>query len=191
VRKTTRTFVAVQIDRPIQRRAAALVDRLSRSEARVRWVDPSRLHFTLKFLGEVATTELHEVCQAVARGASRLAPFSVEVCGAGAFPRIDRPRTLWLGVGEGADQMIELAVAIDLELAELGFAREGRSFVPHLTLGRVRGGAPLAALGAAVTAAADYPAGKLIVQQAMVLASRLQPDGPEYDALASAPLQGE
>ncbi len=153
------------------------------------WVEPHNLHLTLKFLGDVHQREIVEVCRAVQQGASEVQPFEFEVRGAGAFPTAARPRTVWLGAGDGAEPMIALHDRVEAALAELGYREEHRRFQPHLTLGRVRGaGSGIAELGGMIQQQADFAAGRMTVGKVTVFASTLRPDGPIYDVLGTASL---
>ena len=46
---------------------------------------------------------------------------------------------MWAGIGEGSEPLRALAEDVETSLEPLGFEREGRAYVPHLTLGRARG----------------------------------------------------
>ena len=133
MKKTFRTFVAVEISGPIRARAAGLIAALQATAADVKWVEPHNLHLTLKFLGEVHQRDIAALCQAVSRGAAEVEPFALEVRGAGAFPTAARPRTVWLGAAEGAEQMVVLHDRVEDVLAELGYRKEHRRFQTHLT----------------------------------------------------------
>ena len=136
--------------------------------------------------------EVPTVCEAVARATADLPPFSMRVLGAGAFPNLASPRTIWLGVDEGAEEMATLQARVELELAPLGFRREQRRFRPHLTIGRVRGTLREANhLAEALAEYRDYPAGVIDVDLVAVMSSELERTGPVYESLATAPLAGE
>jgi RNA 2',3'-cyclic 3'-phosphodiesterase len=191
MKKTLRTFTAVEVTGAIRARAKELIAALDGTTADVKWVEPQNLHLTLKFLGEVHEREIANVCNAVARGAAKVRPFEAEVRGAGAFPTAARPRTVWLGVAEGDEPMIRLHDAVEAELAELGYREEHRRFQAHLTIGRVRGTGPgIAELGQRIEQHADFLAGRMTVSKATVFASTLTPDGPIYDVLGTATLGG-
>jgi 2'-5' RNA ligase len=186
-----RTFVAVETPPEVQSRAAELVNRLRTADAKVKWVEPKNLHWTLKFLGNVEMVEIPEVCSAVEEAAKQFAPFDLEARGAGAFPNLRKPRTIWLGVGEGADEMVELHAAIERALSKLGFREEGRRFRPHITLGRVReGGAPPDQLMKLLQENADFDARLSTVFEVAVFSSVLGKDGPTYEPLAHLDLKG-
>jgi 2'-5' RNA ligase len=191
MKKTLRTFVAVEINGPIRARAGELMAVLAGTAANVNWVEPHNLHLTLKFLGDVHELEIAEVCKAVVRGAAEVKPFALEIRGAGAFPNAARPRTVWLGAGVGAEPMIVLHDRVEAALAELGYREEHRRFQTHLTIGRVRGGGPgIAELGELLTQHADFVVGRMSVQKVTVFCSTLTPRGPIYDVLGTAQLGG-
>jgi len=189
--KPLRTFVALEISDAVRQRTLQLIEQLRRAQVEVKWVEAENLHLTLKFLGDVDPLELPEVCRAVEKAAVGEAPFRMQLRGAGAFPSLDRPRILWLGVGVGNEQVSELFERIDQTLAEAGFAPESRKFHPHMTLGRIRrafkGVSDLADL---LRRRHDFEAGTCDVTQAVVFVSQLGRGGPRYEAVARLPLRG-
>jgi RNA 2',3'-cyclic 3'-phosphodiesterase len=192
MKKTFRTFVAVEINSPIRARAGELIAALQATSADVKWVEPHNLHLTLKFLGDVHQRDIAELCQAVSQGAAEVEPFELEVRGAGAFPTAARPRTVWLGATEGAKQMIALHDRVEDALAELGYRKEHRRFQTHLTIGRVRGGGPgIAELGMLLGQQADVLIGRMNVSRVTVFCSTLTSAGPIYDVIGTAQLGGD
>lgn len=184
-----RTFVAVELSEDVRRRAAELIDVLRTASADVKWVEPHNLHLTMKFLDDVPLRQIPEVCNAVAQAAATLQPFLLEVLGAGAFPNVDRPRTIWLGAGQGQVEMGQLHTALEDKLCELGFRKEHRRFQPHLTLGRVRRPGPtLRRLSDLLWQHKQFSAGSLEVSEVVVFSSRLERTGPVYEALGRATL---
>lgn len=101
------------------------------------WIDESRVHLTLKFLGEQDDAVVGPLGEALDRVAQRHRPFTMRVAEVGAFPNFRRARVVWVGVDR--DSRLEL-LHHDVELAceTLGFALDGRPFRPHLTLARIR-----------------------------------------------------
>jgi len=189
MKKTLRTFVAVEITDPIRARAEALIGLLAGTSADVKWVEPHNLHLTMQFLGNVHEREIADVCQAVMRGAAAVQPFELEVRGAGAFPTAARPRTVWLGAGVGEESMVALHDKIQADLAELGYREEHRRFRPHITLGRVRGEGPgILELGEKLGRQADFVAGRMTVSNVAVFSSMLRFDGPVYERIGTLPL---
>jgi 2'-5' RNA ligase len=186
-----RTFIAVEIPGEVKNRASQLIAQLRTAPAKVKWVAPQHMHWTLKFLGDVNLLDTPKICEAVARAVEPLAPFDVEARGAGAFPDVSRPRTVWIGVGAGSEQMIELHDAIEYELAPLGYRPENRRFRPHLTIGRVRSSPTgIEELGALIEQQADFASGLSTVYEVMIISSELGHDGPTYEVLGHADLKG-
>jgi 2'-5' RNA ligase len=68
-----------------------------------------------------------------------VAPIPLAIGGAGAFPSAARPRTLWLGVTEGAASLAALAERLDGALSSDGWPSQARPFRAHLTLARADG----------------------------------------------------
>ena len=135
-----RVFVAVFP--PLEVRKTALsgaLEAVRRSDDKVGWVRPENVHLTLKFLGDIREEALNDLCAALEETCRHHTPFDVGLTGLGAFPSERRARILWAGVGAGSERLCSLATDVDAAFAPLGFEREGRPYVPHLTLGRVRG----------------------------------------------------
>ncbi len=186
-----RTFVAVETPPEIRQRAEALVERLRPAGANVRWSDPASWHWTLNFLGDVPDREIPDVCKAAAAAAATVAPFELEVRGCGAFPAVDRPRTLLARHRRGRDWMIALQGALVSQLAELGFRPEARRDLPHLTLGRLRDGTTgLRELAELLGRFADFNAGVMWVGELTIFSSRLERSGAQHTPLGHAPLGG-
>ena len=123
-----RTFVAVEISPEVRSSALRLIERLKVAPAKVTWTKAANLHYTLKFLGDVAAERTNDICRAVQEAVGPFSPFEIVAQGVGAFPAVSHPRTLWLGVSDGAEQMELLFQAVERLLEPLGFA-EGASAV--------------------------------------------------------------
>jgi 2'-5' RNA ligase len=183
-----RTFIAVAASPEVRAAARKLADQLRPAAGEVKWVAPENLHWTLQFLGEVETLDVPSLCAAVSASASEITAFDLEARGAGAFPAADRPRTLWLGAGAGAQAMVALHAAIQKKLDKLGYRGERRRFVPHITLGRAgRKGQPRS-LVRELANLAEFDGGSMLVDEVTVFTSTLGSEGPTYDPLAHAHL---
>lgn len=133
-----RTFVAVFPPPEVRETLFRAAHDLPASED-FRLVGPEKIHLTLKFLGDVAEDDLGRVSQALEPVREGHEPFEVSTSGFGAFPSGRRARILWAGVEEGSGPLRALAREVEELLEPAGFEREGRPYVPHLTLGRARG----------------------------------------------------
>ena len=137
-----RLFVAVPIEELARARIAEIVERIRPHEPPgrgVRWVRLDGLHVTLRFLGPTDESRIEDLTRAMRRAAATVPPFTVVVRGAGAFPPVGRPRTLWLGIEAGREPLADLATGLDRALVDAGWPAEGRPFRAHLTLARADG----------------------------------------------------
>ncbi len=188
---TTRTFIAIPANDELYARALATIDELRPLTDNVRWVAPDNLHWTLQFLGEVEDVTLYEICRDVARVCDSTEPFELSGLVVSAFPNIEKPRTIWLGAGEGGAELRQLQDGIEDRMAKLGFRPERRKYTPHLTIGRVHqgshGGAALSGRLAELT---DFDGGMMEVDEVIVYGSELSRDGPTYHVIGRAPLAG-
>lgn len=184
-----RTFIAIDLPAEVVNGSQQLVRKLAKVAPGVKWVEPENLHLTLKFLGEVRENETYAVCQAISRAVESIDSFDIQLCGAGAFPKLERPRTLWVGVDDGADQLVALYTAIDDAMADMGFARDPKRFLPHLTLGRVKQPGPwLEEVSRMVTENAELEIGMASVEEVVLYSSELSSNGPIYSPIGRSRL---
>ena len=99
----------------------------------LRWVAPENQHFTLRFLGEVEEGRVEELISAGQETALKHHSFLLTISGAGFFPDEQRPRVFWVGTGEGSEKLTALA-------GDLFSTSEDISFLPHLTVARIKEG---------------------------------------------------
>ena len=189
-----RAFVALLLDDATRGAVAAQIERLRSLSRAVAWVPPQNLHLTLKFLGEQSETRLGEALGALEETAAGAAPFTIALHGVGAFPGMERPRILWVGVAEGALEARALQSRLDTALGSRGFAGDDRPWHPHLTIGRVfddrrwrREATP--DLRHAIAEAARLGFGALAVTRLALMRSDLSPSGARYSELHSVSLK--
>jgi 2'-5' RNA ligase len=183
-----RAFIAIDLDQSIKSELSALVSRLARSRAEVRWVKLQGMHLTLKFLGEVsADSEVPRLEKALRAAVQGTEKFELTLSGTGAFPDLRRPRVLWVGV-EPCPALDSLQGRVESFLEKEGFLREERPFKPHLTLGRVKGRSGLEAALAELRKNETRTFGSMTVSRLSLFESRLKPDGAEYRVVSEIPI---
>ena len=188
-----RTFIAILLTSEARDAVTAEVERLRPRSRAVAWVPRENLHLTLRFLGEQAEERLTDARAALETAAAGGEPFTVGLHGLGAFPGLERPRILWIGIAEGALAVRGLQARLEAGLAERGFPPESRPWHPHLTVGRVfddrrwrREATP--ALRLAVAQAGSRPVARLLITAISLMKSDLGTGGARYTALAACPL---
>ena len=192
---TLRTFIAVELDDELRMNLGLLQDLLVGNvpPRSVRWVRPSGIHLTLKFLGDTPATKVGEVAAALARAAAGIPPFTLNMGGLGCFPNSRRPRVVWVGLQEETGALIRLRDAVEAEVSPLGFPTERRPFQPHLTLGRVQrrvSKSQLSQIGQAVAASPTGTVDEMDVRAVSYIKSDLRPSGAVYTILSEAILGG-
>jgi 2'-5' RNA ligase len=134
-----RSFIAIELPDEVKSALAQLQTQLKTGkQLPVKWVDPYSIHLTLKFLGNIDLNKIREVTGAMEAAAQGISPFKLEIKDLGVFPNLKRVRVVWVGVSGEVAQLSQLQQRTESNLVPLGFAREARSFTPHLTLARVR-----------------------------------------------------
>ncbi len=187
-----RTFIALSMSSEIATRLEEVITQLKAElkDAPVRWVAPGNVHLTLKFLGNVRPSDIEALKDLLQTVAGRHASFDIRLGGLGAFPHLNRPRVIWVGI-EAPSMLFALQQDIEDEVARLGFARENKKFSPHLTIGRVtdKAGAQDYNRLSQVLAHEKVDAiGALHVAHVDLYRSDLQPSGARYTRLVSAHL---
>ncbi len=178
-----RTFVCIEICDKVRRNMSLLYGMLSEAGANVRWVNEHNVHLTLQFLGEVHERRIAEVCAAVEKIARSTKDFRFSVEGIGAFPAEGVPRVLWCGVQEHRGALEKLQAEISAALRDYVQKQDRKKFVPHLTIGRVRGPRNTDALLEIIRKNRGQRFGMQNAGSIVVMMSDLTPDGLCYTPL--------
>jgi 2'-5' RNA ligase len=190
--KMIRSFIALDLSPEILGRLDAIIQQMSQRlpDSIVRWTPARNIHLTLKFLGEVAERNLDGLFEIVRRAAEQQPVMQLRVSSLGAFPSLNRPRVLWVGV-QAPDELAALQRSIDIETARMGYPGEEREFSPHLTLGRIsRNASPEEArqAGSLLGSLQVGDLGICNIAQVHFYRSDLNPGGARYTRLYSAAL---
>jgi RNA 2',3'-cyclic 3'-phosphodiesterase len=178
-----RTFICIEVPETIKERIARLQQELRGSGAQVSWVNPSNIHLTIKFLGDVPASKIETVRLAVERAANLISKFDIEVGVVGCFAASRNPRVLWVGLTNLPETLKQLHARIEDELALEGFARESKRFSPHLTIGRVRDPKGASRVAEDLIARGFEPE-RFQAQEVIVMRSDLSPKGSIYTSQA-------
>jgi 2'-5' RNA ligase len=184
-----RTFIAIDLDPVIKRNLTDFLGRLKKlGPKNISWVREEGMHLTLKFLGEIEESQASPISKILCSVSKKCPRFSLSVRGTGYFPANPKYlRVLWVGVEE-QPVLMGLQNELESELEKLSFAREKRTFHPHLTLGRVRAPSNLNEVLEELEKNKITVFGTMTVQKITFFQSRLKPSGAEYTALAECEL---
>ena len=142
--------------------------------------DPEGAHVTMKFLGE-GDHDLEALSDGIGRAvdAADIGPFEASFEGLGVFPSLDHVSVVWLGVGEGGEELTALHEALEAATTDLGYDTERHEFTPHVTLARMDHAAAKEDVQHAVRER-DPEVGRLEVEELGLTESTPTPKGPEY-----------
>ncbi len=178
-----RLFLAIDIEDNVIRALQDVVSKLRETRAPVRWVKPPGIHLTLKFLGQTPPARLDDMIIPLEDVAAETMSFPLTITGVGTFPEKRSPRVIWAGVEESSGVLARLHGSVERVMSELGWAREKRSFSPHLTLGRVKGNINMGRLSDAVRSMGDKRLGHMDVNSFCLIQSHLKSGGAEYEVM--------
>jgi 2'-5' RNA ligase len=184
-----RLFVSIDLPDEFADDVAAVQEQFEGASG-LDFTDPEQAHVTLKFLGDVSQGKLQRVKNALRRAvdSAGVEPFEATYEDLGVFPDLGYIQVVWLGVGDGGDEMTSLHEAIERETTRLGFDPEDHDFTPHVTLARMEhaGGKELVQ----ETVENENPTvGTTEVREVRLTKSVLTDDGPEYSTVESFPLE--
>lgn len=187
-----RSFIAIELPRELKLELGRLQASLKVDRPRVKWVDPSGMHLTLKFLGNVPANKIDAIGQVMAESAAKISPFRLDVGQLGAFPNLKRVQVVWVGLGGELDKIRQLHKYLEASLSKLGFAAENREFSPHLTLARVGNEASLEErqrFGELITATGFETDSTITAKSIDLMKSQLTSRGAVYTRISSAELR--
>jgi len=147
---------------------------------------PAQWHLTLRFLGD---TEPGRKALLIGEmeGAALGGTFPLRFGGLGAFPRPERARVLWLGIDRGEDALSRLQERVERITRVAGFPHESRSYLPHLTLSRLRPPSSVADL----IKDSEGPSVPMDVREVVLYRSHLGQGPAQHEAVSRFPLSAD
>jgi 2'-5' RNA ligase len=177
-----RLFVGLSLPEEVQQR----LDSLCAGVPGARWVASESRHLTLRFIGDVAesvATDVHDALSEIEAPA-----FELMLDGVGQFGSKGQARMLWAGA-EREERLIRLAAKVESAVVRVGLGPEGRKFIPHVTLARLKD-VRIAQLGPYLADHALFRAGPFEVDRFVLFSSFLSRNGAIYTPEAEYPLVG-
>lgn len=181
---TSRLFIALPLSDAAREELDSVQRVLRHNCWPVKWVKPDLAHMTLKFLGVTDHKLVPGIVDALGNVANRHRAVLLRTGRCGAFPSLNRPQVLWLGVDGNVDAAVALASNVDASMIEAGLAPERRPFRPHITLGRVRRGEQLSSDAGRLIQRVRVTHAPLEIDRFQLVRSVLGSSGPTYTTLA-------
>lgn len=177
-----RLFVAVELENPeVLKRVISFKNYVlsCSKQGGIKGVEDENIHLTLRFIGEVSEGLLPKIYECV-KSLENIRRFDMVVAGVGTFPSLSRPRVVWVGVKDGVEELSRLRKLLDACL-EKYVKLEREDFVPHITVGRVKGSVDPACLREVLHNYENFNFGASPVTQVKLKRSLLRPEGPIYN----------
>ena len=187
-----RVFIALDIPGELREFCGAYWQALAKAlgpSARqsFRPVPQTNYHLTLQFLGEVHQSTCGLVSEALATVAQLSQPFGLRSSCWGGFPSPRRARVLWLGFEDCNQGGAGVVSLVHAAMSDLGFLPEQRSWVPHVTLARLRRKFRPPDCAVQLERLA-FPEQQFVIRGLLLVQSRLGPNGARYTALTKCAL---
>jgi 2'-5' RNA ligase len=143
-----------------------------------KWVEPSNLHFTYSFLGEVDENLVPDIKESLR---DFLGHYKSELVinGLGVFPNPRSPRVLHAEVYNPDKKVFDAQKNISDILKQFGFEPEDRKYTPHVTLCRIKTFRN-PAFNDLLDSYRNFNFGKMEGFDINIIESRLRPEGPVY-----------
>ena len=125
-----RIFTALEVPESVRQSLSMLRGGLPGA----RWIDAENYHLTLRFIGDVDPGVAREIASLLEQVRRRT--FELRIDGLSSFGG-RRPRALVATVAPTAS-LVELQAEHERLMQRIGLAPEGRKFMPHVTLARLR-----------------------------------------------------
>jgi 2'-5' RNA ligase len=191
-----RAFLALEIPEEIKKYLSVVSKKMSQVTSGVKWVKSDGLHVTLKFFGEIDDAMAYKIGDALANIGEQHRAVAAQLKEISAFPDLRRPRVIIVTFQEGVDNLraifhdIESRLAVLDEGATLPAIGQARApvigeFIPHITLGRVKGATSLLKRGAM-----PLEEKKFIIDTVVLFRSTLTQTGAIYTPLKEIHLKG-
>lgn len=193
IAESQRLFIALELPPDLLRIVAKTQSDLKHSipANAAKWVNPSSIHLTLKFLGDVPVHQIDLIIERIEEALRGESTFYLSIEGLGCFPNAKNPRVLWLGLAGNVRQLATIQSSIEAQIAPMGYPTENRGFHPHLTLARAAREArrdEIAELGKAAERGVGS-LGSWRVDAISLMRSQLRPQGALYTREASIQLE--
>lgn len=176
-----RCFFCFELPDEVQRNMVEFYDSVN-NQAHVKWVERSNLHITLKFLGNVEKSSLPKIKTRAQAAIENQSSFQINIDKLGCFPHMGFPKIIWFGSSSAPREIHRLHDQLEEQLNKLGFSKENRDYVPHVTLGRTKdkNNDKIKGLGEKLQNITMEESWKVTVNKLTLMESQLRSTGPIY-----------
>lgn len=149
-----------------------------------RWIDPQNYHITLRFIGDIDDALARDIAGLLGR--VRRDPFELHLDGLSSFGG-RKPRAVVAAV-KPLPQLMELQAEQERLLQRMGLEPEGRKYMPHVSLARLRDSSSHQ-VAEYLAARGHYRSMSFRVSRFVLFSSRSSVGGGPYVVEADYPLE--
>lgn len=177
-----RLFIAINPPAVAQQELTKVINKLKKinPQPAIRYVKPNSIHLTLHFLGQLNSDQISRVKE-VLKNLTKTDHQTKLITGKiDAFPNLTQPRVIFLsGRQINSNSLISLQKTIGQQLEKVGLDISHRSWQPHLTIARIKSPCQFK------TDQLKLRPIEIPIKSLELMESRLQPQGADYNIIAS------
>lgn len=129
-----RSFIGIPLNRITQDEIYKVYPKIKN----LKFTKRENLHITLKFLGEIAEDKIEKIKEIMKNSCREIEKFKISCNRLSSFPSLTSARVIWVNIINGADIIEKIYNRLENKLSELGFKKENRKYIPHITIARTK-----------------------------------------------------
>lgn len=177
-----RTFISIDFDNEqIVNHVIAVQQQIQEIETRIKLVNPTILHATLEFLGEISEQQIKQVSEILET--IKFSKFKISIKQPGLLPNEKYIRVVYCEMNGEIEQLRKIQMELRSKLKELEYKIDSRAFKPHLTIARVKTVQNKSELIKVIKSLSDFSCGEQEITSLKLKSSELSPSGPHYTTL--------
>jgi 2'-5' RNA ligase len=139
-----RLFIAIPVPLDVRQEIGRGQGQLQRHSppGAIRWTRPDQFHITLKYLGDVPSSQVAALEQSVSTVCAGCPALMLTAHGVGFFPSAQKPRVIWAGADDPREQLAVIHRQMDEAMRAFAPMEKSGRFTGHITLGRFKPGRP-------------------------------------------------
>lgn len=135
-----RLFIGIPLEKKLVNEIYSLYNKFKNLK-NAKFVKKENLHITLKFLGEVEEEKITLIKNAIDNSILNFEKFFISTNKISGFPEEKRAKVIWFNVYKNSEKIEFLFNNLETYLEKIGFKKEEKKFVSHITIARVKEGA--------------------------------------------------
>jgi 2'-5' RNA ligase len=188
-----RLFIAIHLPDAVRMELRRVQEELKEHLPRhgAAWTRPESMHLTLRFLGNVPTTDIARLTDKLCETVTAFGELPLTCERLGCFPDLRYPRVVWAWVHDEADALTRLFHRIDETVSQFAEKPAEKRFTGHITLARLKQikRPDTERLAQFVEGAVKRQFGKWTAKSVSLIQSQLGQTGATYTELCSAALR--